>query len=483
MRTVRPLKPLFSPFNMSYSPFYGLWIGWRGMTLPPGVFQELPTASSKVYLRSSAIQNSQGNLFPIQDHLSHLSSSSLEDNDLQDKDRDASDCLSDILWGWLSSFEPPLTSDSEPVIILSEGVSQISLDRTPLAPCSPSPTEYFPTTMQSLSRPSSSIRQSTLSPMDEALLLPSRACDTIDNADICLWILNNHFSSVLSGMSPPPTAKSPRRPPRPADLDNEDLQSFFGQWIESEENERRSRSEGEREILSGVSAATQGMYSCFPRSMTAPSALNECFPDETIQDELADTFSVAMSRRCVIGPDGISEGEHDVQDREGLSAFQTDMHDMDFFDVWTPPQLQSPSSSSTLDRTFHLSLLSPSGKEGTDDCAIWESSQSQLSETSNSPGFRSSSPFDGWSSVSPIGTKSSVLNIELSSPFDAIALHQPQPIRPIPPIPIPMSWSEFSEPVDVTYTWAKDAISARITRGRIAKLSPPNSPITRILSV
>lgn len=436
------------------------------MTSPSGVFQELPTASSKVYLRSSAIQNSQGNLFPIQDHLSHLSSSSLEDNDLQDEDRDASDCLSDILWGWLSSFEPPLTSDSEPVVILSEGVSQISLDRTPLAPCSPSPTEFFPATMQSLSRPSSSIHPLTLSPMDEALLLPSRVCDTIDNADISLWILNNHFSSVLSGMSPPPTENPPRRPPRPADLDNEDLQSFFGQWIESEENERRSRSEGEREILSGVSAATQGMYSCFPRSMTAPSALNECFPEETIQDKLGDTFSVAMS-----------------QDREGLSAFQTDMRDMDFFDVWTPPPLRSPSSSSTLDRSFHLSLLSPSSIEGTDDCAIWESSQSQLSETSNSPGFRSSSPFDGWSSVSPIGTKSSVLNIELSSPFDAIALHQPQPIRPIPPIPIPMSWSEFSEPVDITYTWAKDAISARSTRGRIAKLSPSNSPITRILSV
>lgn len=461
------------------------------MTSPSGVIQESPTAPSKASLRSLSVQNSQGNLFPIQDHLSHLDSSSLEDDDLQDKDRDASDCLSGPLWGWLSSTEPPLPSDNEPVIILSEGVSQIALDRTPIAPSSPSPTDFFSTTMQRLSRPSSSSSSprvnlypspSILSPMDEALLLPSRVSDAIDNADISLWILNNHFSSVLSERSPPPPIKSPRRPPRPADLDNEELQNFFGQWIESEENERRCRSEGEGEASGGLSATTNGIYGCFPRSTTAPSALCECFPEET-QDELTDAFSVAMSRRCVIGPDDISEGEHDVQYREGVSAFHTDTHDMDFFDVWTPPPLQSPSSSSTFDRSFHLNLLSPSSREELDDCAIWESSESHPSQSSDSPGFNSSSPFVGWSSVSPIGTKSTVLNIELSSPFDAIALHQPQPIRPIPPIPIPLSWTESSEPVDISYTWAKDAISTWFTRGRIAKLSPPNSPITRILSV
>lgn len=458
---------------MSYSPFYRHWIG-RGIT-SPGVFQESRPSSSRAAVRSSTAQNRQGNLSPTQDHLSNLDSASLFDVGFQDKDRDASGYFSDILWGWLSFIDPPLSTENKPIVILAEGISQVALDRTPLVPCSPSPSDFI--TMRKPSPPSSSFLvhscHSSLSPMDEALMLPSRTSDTrIDEADISHWILNDRYSSSSSAGSPPLSTSSPQRPLRPAALDDDDLQSVFGQWIELEESERRCRSEGEGEASNRAS----GSYGSFPRSTTAPLTLHVCSSD----DEISDAFSSSMMRQREPKQDDIA----DIEDQEGVCVFHSDMQDMDFFDVWTPPPLHSPSSTSTMDHSFNLNLFSPIGKtELQDGSTVWDSSRSLPSQASDSPGFSSSSPFAGWSSVSPIDTKISALNLELSSPFDTIALHQPQPIRPIPPIPIPSSWTEESTEVDVTCSWPKDAINTRCTRSPFGNLSPRNSPISRVLSL
>lgn len=139
-------------------------------------------------------------------------------------------------------------------------------------------------------------------------------------------------------------------------------------------------------------------------------------------------------------------------DTEGSDSGQPDMNatrfypaalpldELDLTSQWSPPALRSASSTSSLD-PFSMDLFSPT-TEFPDAASVWDDSYRSIDESSISPDDYSSSPFIGWSSASDKGDPKAVLPMltmgytTATQPLTTIPLHQPQPIRPIPPIPV-----------------------------------------------
>ncbi|EJD03514.1 uncharacterized protein FOMMEDRAFT_139774 [Fomitiporia mediterranea MF3/22] len=134
------------------------------------------------------------------------------------------------------------------------------------------------------------------------------------------------------------------------------------------------------------------------------------------------------------------------EDNVSHISYPAHLQDFDFMDQWSPPALRSSSSASSLD-PFQLELFSPT-TEQPDPAAIWSARRSPAT-SSESLEFFSTSPFVGWSSTSGTEAKPTLLTLghmHKSTPFADIPLYQPQPIRPIPPIDIPVNPSdEFPE--------------------------------------
>lgn len=455
------------------------------MASQPGLFQESVhvTAYSRASVRSSAARNSQGNLSPVEVHLSNPDSSSLVDANPVNKDHGASDCLTDV---HLAPGTVAKLGRQETLFVFSEGFPQLPHQQAPMVPCS-SPFPDLFATMESCSIPLSSpppvlSRSSfnqTISPMYEALSLPSQSSSS-RVADISEWILARPYSRapVISRRSSSPQTKSPRRPERPPALDDIVLHDILMQWIEVEGNKGRCKSEGEEGCSAKFPVARNERYGSIPLRSTSPTVIRENEPGNLLQNEASEIIASAPILRCTVVTDAIST-ETDPFAGEERSTLPVEPRDMDFFDIWTTSPLRTPSPSSSLDHSFHLDLFSPASKDRlSSSLSAWNSIHVSPVETSNSPGFYSSSPFVGWSSVSPLNTK--LPNLHSSIPrvsFDTIALHQPQPVRPIPPIPLPSLFHGSSpEPDDTSYHWTKDAINARFARGPLVELSPPDSP-------
>jgi hypothetical protein len=144
--------------------------------------------------------------------------------------------------------------------------------------------------------------------------------------------------------------------------------------------------------------------------------------------------------------DGSCDGEAEGNDTSIACHFE----DFDFMESWSPPALRSSSSASSQD-PFHLEIFSPASDQ-TDGAAIWTEERQQMREAcaSESPEFFSSSSFLGWSSSSvETGTKTESSRVEImghdlkTDRLFAIPLHQPQPIRAIPPIDAELLLHEF----------------------------------------
>jgi hypothetical protein len=150
------------------------------------------------------------------------------------------------------------------------------------------------------------------------------------------------------------------------------------------------------------------------------------------------------------------DAEETVTDTQSIACH---FEDFDFLDAWSPPALRSSSSASSQD-PFHLEIFSPTSEQG-DGAAIWGDEGARCAavaarerdqqyshsdrSSSESPEFFSSSPFMGWSASSmEAATKPETSHMGSEWLF-SIPLHQPQPIRAIPPIDAELLLDEFPE--------------------------------------
>lgn len=181
----------------------------------------------------------------------------------------------------------------------------------------------------------------------------------------------------------------------------------------------------------------EDVHDTYPRPATSdfPVAdLSIAFAQQNFSPLMHQTFTFALAEH-----ETDEEDEAVQPDMISTRFYPAALDDLDIANQWSPPALRSASSASSLD-PFCMELFSPTA-EFPDAASVWDESYRSVDESSISAGDYSSSPFVGWSSsdneskvpVLPLLTMGFVAPQPMPR---AIPLHQPQPIRPIPPIPV-----------------------------------------------
>lgn len=285
---------------------------------------------------------------------------------------------------------------------------------------------------------------------------PTRASSASDRGTRgCLndwqYMMDAAHSFFTTSPIPSPSKHTTSALPMDASMLDESLYNpFFGQWTKAKDGWKEEDLEGEDMI----SAMDYGyVVDAYPRSATSssrhsdidirPVALPAILDHQDFSSLMLQSFTLAHTDTS------LEEGNKDFQpydattdaeiddDQIAILALPPHLHDYDFMDdQWSPPALRSSSSASSLD-PFHLELFSPASEQA-DPAAVWDEHRVP-EESSDSPGYYSSSPFVGWSSASDTEMKPVLLTLghmPIVTPYAEIPLHHPQPIRLIPPIPV-----------------------------------------------
>ncbi|KAH8119798.1 hypothetical protein DFH11DRAFT_7814 [Phellopilus nigrolimitatus] len=358
------------------------------------------------------------------------------------------------IWDWVAGVErrrqpSPLPYSSAPLPESLPVPYDVDLEVV-IASTSVTAHASSPTTMPMPSSPSSIPLQG---PRLGALALHSSSqSDRSVNGQVRDWQrLSNdaslHSQSHLtsSSRSSAPSSHLSALPMESTFLDESVRRSLLGQWADTK-GWREGELEGEGPVL-GSSRAYENTY---PRSAGSSSPLSETdfqpaellsiLDHQEISPRVLQNFTIALTDASLKEDDadqGRDQGDDADSGTMSVSLSGPDyLRELEFMDQWSgsPPALRSSSSTSSLD-PFHLELelFSPASETGNPDAAsVWDDMQCSPEDSS-----LSSSPFVGWSS-SDSDAKPALLSMGHvpSVPFAAIPLHQPQPVRPIPPIPI-----------------------------------------------
>lgn len=219
----------------------------------------------------------------------------------------------------------------------------------------------------------------------------------------------------------------PTTPPRPAPLSDPVLRALLEHWPEVD------RCENDGGSSDRVLRDTNELPNYHPHSSTSPSPRTFAagYRPFGISGVVDHSLCALISRQCSIAG---AEGEQDRQ----MSPSRPDLSEkLDILDPWITPPLYT-SSSSSAEESFNLDLFSPI-PERSESVRVWDESRSSQAESSPSAGYYSSSPFIGWTSSSAKGFELALQpKGDAPTTYQPLTLHQPQPIRPIPPIPIPL---------------------------------------------
>lgn len=209
----------------------------------------------------------------------------------------------------------------------------------------------------------------------------------------------------------------------------------------------------------------------YPRSASPSSHYSEEDLSRTINVPSSECYRVSMSP-------GHNECEDDSMVNTRNSPDRNHDQEIDFMDPWSPPPLCSSSSSSSREQSFRLELFYESLDRSSGSLDTWNSGHASPVDSAVSPGCYSSSSFVEWATASIGNPKPTITLVEdtcLSS-FASVTLHQPQPIRPIPPIPID-ALSSSPGPDETRMVWTKDALKTRFPHfGLRMRFTEPGSP-------
>lgn len=367
------------------------------------------------------------------------------------------------IWSWVAGVDrghPPSLDYSAPLQVPSDVGFERDLYSSPRTVASSLNTHLSAITMSppppSGSSCSSPLSGRRITPFSSTSYTPDRTIEERSN----VWQLMMDEPSSFLASSPCPSSHSSTMGfastlPREHTVPDESMyRTILDRWAESAEWKDEEHLEGE-ESISGFE--TDYSFDIYPRSATSspltsdaemhPDVLPALLDQQDFSSLMLQSFTLALAdaasreneefRRFSVAV------EAEVEEEDPMSILSCPTHlqdlDFDFMDQWSPPALRSSSSASSLD-PFQLELFSPTSEQ-TDPAAVWEAHRTP-GEVSESPEFFSSSPFVGWSTASSAEIKPTLLTMPHKSavePFADVPLYQPQPIRPIPPIEIPLN--------------------------------------------